>query len=141
MARLQVDNLGWSHPTTSRRRFLRALGAVTSCTALLSTPSPARSQTAQEAEQLNAWTKQGKGFVPANGFVPDKKTALRVAEAILVSVYGEKQIAEEQPLKIALVDNDVWLVWGTLSERAVGGTAVIKISKRTGQVLYLAHGE
>lgn len=141
MTQLQIVNRGWNHPTTSRRRFLRVFGGVTACGALVATPLQARPQTVREIEVTNAWTKQGGGFVPPNGFVPDKKTALKVAEAILVSVYGEKQIAEEQPLKIALVDNDVWLVWGTLDPRDLGGTAVIKISKRTGKVLFLAHGQ
>jgi len=90
---------------------------------------------------LNAWTKQAKGYAPPNGFVPNKKTALNVGEAILTSVYGEKQITQEKPLKIALVENDIRLVWGTLPEGYLGGTAVIKISKRTGKVLFLSHGQ
>ncbi len=89
---------------------------------------------------MDTWTKEGPGYVPPNGFIPDKKTALRVAEAILTAAYGEKQIATEQPLKIALLDNDVWMVWGTLDRRYLGGVAVVKISKKTGKVLYLTHG-
>ena len=89
---------------------------------------------------MNAWTKQGGGDIPPNGFVPDAETALRVGEAILSAVYGEQEIAKQRPLKVALVDKEVWLVWGTLDERCLGGTGVIKISKRTAKVLFLAHG-
>jgi hypothetical protein len=104
-------------------------------------PKQGQGQTMHEVEVMNAWTKEGKGFMPPHGFVPDQRTALRVAEAILTSVYGEQQIAKEHPLKIAQVDGDVWLVWGTLSPRYLGGTAVIKIAKRTGEVLFLSHGQ
>lgn len=141
MTQTQIDNPGWSHPNPSRRQFLQAFGGLAAYGVMLTIPPQAGSQTVQEGEEINAWTKEGKGYVPSDGFVPDKKTALRVAEAILISVYGEQQIAKEQPLEIALVDNDVWLIWGTMHKKVLGGTAVIKISKRTGKVLYLGHGQ
>jgi hypothetical protein len=36
-------------------------------------------------------------YVPKNGFVPDKETAIRIAETVLIPIYGEKQIASERP--------------------------------------------
>ena len=90
---------------------------------------------------MNAWTKQGRGYIPPNGFVPDSKTALKVADAILTAVYGEQEIAKEQPLKVALVDKELWMVWGTLDKRYLGGTAVVKVSKKTGTVVFLSHGQ
>lgn len=140
MSQKQIISRGWSPPTANRRRFLRVFGGVTALGVTLTSASQAGAHTAREIEVMNAWTKQ-RGIVRPDGFVPDKKTALKVAEAILISVYGEKQFAAEQPLKIALVDNDVWLVWGSLDPRRLGGTAVIKISKRTGKVLFLGHGQ
>ena len=141
MTQTQINNLGWNRPTSSRRRFLRVAGAVTALRALMGVPPRAHSQTLKEIEGMNAWTKQGKGYIPPNGFVPDTKTALRVGEAILTAVYGEQEIAKQRPLKVALVDKEVWLVWGTLDKRYLGGTGVVKISKRTGKVLFLAHGQ
>jgi hypothetical protein len=108
---------------------------------LLGLPQQELSQSVHEVEVMNAWTKQGRSFVPPGGYVPDKKTALRVAEAILVAVYGEEQISKEQPLRTALVEKDIWLIWGTLPRKYLGGTAVIKICKRTGKVLFLSHGQ
>ena len=118
-----------------------AFGGLLATSFLLGIPRQGDSQSSHEVEVMDAWTKSGKSYVPPNGMVPNKRTALQVAEAVLTSVYGEQQIAKEQPLKVALVAGDVWLVWGTLPKRYVGGTAVIKISKRTGKVLFLSHGQ
>jgi NTF2 fold immunity protein of polymorphic toxin system component len=89
--------------------------------------------------------EQAKSFVPKDGFVPNAETAVKVAEAVLIPVYGEKQIINERPLKAAL-DGDVWTVTGTLhrSEKSpeahcVGGTAVVHISKTSSQILFMMH--
>jgi hypothetical protein len=78
---------------------------------------------------------------PKEGFVPNAETAVRVAEAVLIPVYGEKKILSERPFK-ATLGGDVWTVAGTLhcgAPQCVGGTAEVKISKSTGQVLQMIH--
>ncbi len=140
MTQTQMSKVGWSPPSSSRRLFLRVFAAGATVNTLAGGARRASSQTLKEIQGMNAWTKQGRSYIPPNGFVPDTKTALRVAEAILIAVYGEEEIAKQRPFKIALVDNEVWLVWGTLDQRYLGGTGVIKISKRTGKVLFLSHG-
>ena len=40
----------------------------------------------------------GPGYVPQKGVVPDAATAMRVAEAVLVPVYGAGTISSEKPL-------------------------------------------
>ena len=78
---------------------------------------------------------------PRAGFVPDAETAAKIAEAVLIPVYGEKKIASERPFK-AKLDGDVWTVGGTLhcgTPQCAGGTAEVKISKTSGQILFLAH--
>lgn len=83
---------------------------------------------------------------PARGYVPDATTAVRIAEAVLVPVYGAKQVGYEKPFE-ATLDGDVWTVTGTLhcdataKEICVGGTAVVQLSKSTGAVLLLVHEE
>ncbi|MFZ3215341.1 MAG: NTF2 fold immunity protein [Candidatus Acidiferrales bacterium] len=57
--------------------------------------------------------EQAKSFAPKEGFVPNAETAVKVAEAVLLPVYGEEQIISERPFKAAL-DGDVWTVTGTL---------------------------
>jgi hypothetical protein len=52
-------------------------------------------------------------FRPKEGFVPNAETAVKVGEAVLMPVYGEKRIVGERPFKAAL-QGDVWTVEGTL---------------------------
>jgi NTF2 fold immunity protein len=80
---------------------------------------------------------------PKDGFVPDAKTAVKIAEAVLDPVYGEKQIESERPFK-ATLQKGVWIVAGTLncgapSSECSGGTAVVKISKASGEILFMTH--
>ena len=83
-------------------------------------------------------TEAPPSFVPKDGFVPDEATAVKVAEAILVPIYGEREIAGERPFR-ATLNGDTWTVIGTLPPHVVGGTAVVKLSKRDGRILYVIH--
>jgi len=90
----------------------------------------------------SAQTEREPSFHPKNGFVPNAETAVKIAEAVLIPVYGEEKILSERPFKAALQE-DVWTVEGTLhcgeGKRCNGGTAVVKISKSTGQILHMIH--
>jgi hypothetical protein len=82
------------------------------------------------------------GYVPKNGFVPDEKTAIAVAEAVLIPVYGQKQIESEEPFSTRL-DGDTWSVHGSLPNgpNVTGGVAEVQISKSRGCVLHMIHGK
>lgn len=89
----------------------------------------------------------GQGFVPKQGYVPNSTTAVRIAEAVLVPVYGEKQIASERPLTATLKDG-IWTVQGSLhcsdgrggtTTHCVGGVAVVKLSKVDARILSMNH--
>jgi len=91
----------------------------------------------------------GQGFKPEKGFVPDSKTAMKIAEAVLVPVYGDKVIESEKPLT-AKLEHDVWKVYGTLhcpdgnggtSALCDGGVAVVEISKADGRIISMTHGK
>lgn len=84
---------------------------------------------------------------PPKGPVLDSETAIKIAEAALIPVYGQKQIKSERPF-VAELKNDVWTVWGTLhcsdgmggtTTHCVGGVAKVKISKTNGKVLSMSH--
>ena len=99
----------------------------------------------REARPLDKWqtlemTLQGqKSEQPRKGFVPDQKTASRIGEAVAIAFYGEERIAQQRPFN-AHLSGDVWTVMGTLHPKGVlGGTAVVKISRKTGAVLFLTH--
>ena len=57
--------------------------------------------------------KAAKGYVPPDGFVPTAQTAIGVAEAVLIPVYGKDQIESERPFK-ATLNGNVWLVTGSV---------------------------
>ena len=78
--------------------------------------------------------------MPKHGFVPKAETAVRIAEASLVPIYGEDVIAGEQPLVASLRDG-VWYVVGTLPERTLGGVAETRIQKRDARILCLTHAK
>jgi NTF2 fold immunity protein len=74
------------------------------------------------------------------GFVPDEKTAVHLAEAVLSAIYGEQQVTSEQPFS-ATLKGGVWTVTGSLPKGAAGGVAEARISKKTGEVLSVFHGK
>jgi hypothetical protein len=90
---------------------------------------------------------QGTGI--ALGLVPDARTAVLIAEAVLNPIYGEPQIRHERPF-IASLRNGVWGVEGTLHEGllgflglepTLGGVAFVQISKTNAQILRITHGK
>jgi len=86
----------------------------------------------------------GRGFKPESGYVPDSQTAVRIAEAVLTPVYGEKQIESERPFTAKLKDG-VWTVTGTLrcpyGNVCEGGVAEVRLSKDDARILYMLHGQ
>ena len=59
-------------------------------------------------------------YVPVAGFVPDDKTAIRIAVAILRPIYGDKVVLAQKPFVATLTD-DTWTITGTLPRDAKGG--------------------
>src|SRR5271165_6388240 len=91
----------------------------------------------------------GQGYKPKSGYVPDSRTAVKIAEAVLIPIYGEKQIQSERPFTAKLKD-DVWIVTGTLycpdgkggtTTSCDGGVAEVHISKSDARVLHMMHGQ
>ena len=81
------------------------------------------------------------GYAPPAGYVPDAKTAVNIAEAVLVPVYGKKQIESERPFTATLKDG-VWTVAGTLHCLGrKGGVAVVRMAKQDARIVYMLHGQ
>lgn len=93
--------------------------------------------------------------VPENGYVPDAKTAVKIAEAVLSPIYGERHIKSQRPFWATLKE-DTWLVQGTLycsdnffdfitevvffwKKKCQGGTAEVEISRESGKILRHIH--
>ncbi len=90
---------------------------------------------------------KAQSYVPKDGFVPDSATAVKIAEAVLIPVYGKEKIESEQPFK-AKLENGIWTVNGTLycpdgkggvAQDCDGGTAEVKLSRADGRVLKMIH--
>jgi hypothetical protein len=79
-------------------------------------------------------------YKPAGGYVPDAKTAIRIAVAVWEPIYGEKQIGKQKPYQATLT-NGVWTVEGTFHGSGFGGVAVAEISKDDARVLRVSHGK
>ncbi|WP_052732488.1 YbbC/YhhH family protein [Hymenobacter terrenus] len=100
------------------------------------------------ASSTNAQTPKAKlqepsaspSFIPAGGFVPDAATAIRIAEAVWLPIYGKK-VLTEKPYTARLIGKGVWVVEGSLREGRDGGVAYIEISKRDGRILEVIHGK
>jgi hypothetical protein len=104
--------------------------------------------TALSCAALLLGTTLGQGYRPSSGFVPDESTALRVAEAVLIPVYGEKGIESERPFT-AKLKGGVWTVAGTLrcsdgkggftTDDCAGGVATVQISKQDARIISMIH--
>jgi hypothetical protein len=80
------------------------------------------------------------GFKPKDGYVPDGKTAIKIAVAVWEPIYGEEQVAKEKPYRATLT-HGVWTVEGSLPASVVGGAAVAEIAKDDGRILRVSHGK
>jgi NTF2 fold immunity protein len=76
------------------------------------------------------------GFPPEQGLVPDKITAVKIAEAIWLPLYGE-MIYDQRPYRVRLVDDSIWIVHGQYATEVarVGLIVHAKIRKSDGKVL------
>lgn len=77
---------------------------------------------------------------PADGYVPNKDVAIKIAVAVWEPIYGADQVAGEKPYRATLSEG-VWTVEGTLPEGSKGGVAVAEISKKDGRILRVSHGK
>jgi hypothetical protein len=88
---------------------------------------------------------QGRKSKPK--FVADSATAVEIAEAALIPVYGRKHIESERPFT-ATLSNGVWTVSGTLrcsdgkggtTTICDGGAAAVEIAQKDGHILRMWH--
>lgn len=66
--------------------------------------------------------------------------AIQVAEPILFSIYGKRNIRNEKPYESYLINN-YWIIKGTLPKDYVGGTFLIILDARDSKIIRLTHGK
>jgi hypothetical protein len=79
-----------------------------------------------------------KPYLPKGGIIKSKEMAIQIAEIYLKGIFGPDVIENEKPFEVYKY-NGYWLIAGTLPKEWVGGTVVIIISQKTGQVLAIEH--
>lgn len=72
--------------------------------------------------------------------VPNEKTAIAIAKAIWLPIYG-KSIKREKPYIAYLNRDDIWVVNGTFHGLRFGGVAYAFIRKKDGKIIYVIHGQ
>ena len=80
----------------------------------------------------------GEAEAQRRGMVPDKETAIKIAESIWYPIYGS-HIYSELPFIAELEGDTVWVVQGSLPKGKIGGCAMIRIRKSDAAVLYVIH--
>ena len=81
--------------------------------------------------------KTGKPQKFEPDLVPDEKTAIKVANAIWDSRYGNSTVVRDLPYTVTLEENKVWFVKTNLPKGYVGQILFIKINKYDGKILYV----
>src|SRR5436309_13442205 len=101
--------------------------------------SPLRSLALLASSVTIAFAEDSKHpYMPPGGYVPDSRTAIKIAVAVWESIYGAAQIAREKPYQATLRD-DIWTITGSLPEWTPGGVAIAEISKQDGRILRVSH--
>lgn len=72
--------------------------------------------------------------------VSQKDTAISIAKAVAEEAYGKGAVAGQLPL-VAVLNNGVWHVAGTLPHGVPGGVVEVQISSRDGRILKIIHGK
>jgi hypothetical protein len=90
----------------------------------------------------NLLNAQKLSHIEQYGCVPDKETAIKIAEAIWLPIYGEK-IYNKRPFQAELINNDTWKVVGTIKDKpnsiTVGGVPIIFIRKKDCTIIKVTH--
>jgi hypothetical protein len=93
----------------------------------------------REFEYVRRTMVLSESYHPPKGYVPDADTAVAIAYAVTVPIYGKSEVDGERPLRAELKDGK-WLVLGTFHRPGpAGGTLEVLIDQMNGRILYLNH--
>jgi len=71
-------------------------------------------------------------------YVPNEETAIKIAEAILIPIYGN-EVLDKKPFTARLINGKIWHVEGTISLDELGGVPIIEIQKSDCKILRITH--
>lgn len=70
--------------------------------------------------------------------IKTSSTAISIAEPILFDAFGKKQILDEKPYEVYLIDG-FWYISGTISKGRKGGAFEIILSAKDARIIRLIH--
>ena len=69
-------------------------------------------------------------------YVPDEKTAMHIAEAVLTAEFGEERVKAQLPLHVSGVYQGIWIVQGTEpGPPRMGGGIAVMINRHSGCII------
>jgi hypothetical protein len=91
-------------------------------------------------EIASKYSNLQSGYIPKEGFVPNEITAIKIAEAVWLPIYGEK-VYQNKPYNVKLIKG-VWIIEGTLpSDFTQGGVPYIEVQKKDGKIIKVYHSK
>ena len=93
-----------------------------------------------KSQLKEALTNKTERQILADTLISDKETAIAISEAILFKIYGKENIIKQKPYEINKIDEH-YIINGTLALNKKGGTFLIILSAKDGQVIKLTHGK
>lgn len=96
---------------------------------------------------------QDYNYIPKEGYVPDSVTAIKIAEAVWMPIYGITIYGSRPFIAKLSKDKKVWTVTGTFNRSepdtvkgdtvivSKGGVPYVEINKQDCKILRLYHGE
>jgi hypothetical protein len=87
---------------------------------------------------VNKTVEEYRSNPDLEGYVPNDETAIKIAEAVWLPIYGS-EIYDYRPFK-AKLNGDVWEVTGTVHTRK-GGSPFAAIQKKDAQIINITHEE
>ncbi|MDP9099561.1 MAG: YbbC/YhhH family protein [Verrucomicrobiota bacterium] len=123
---------------------MRTLFLIITASSLCAWPLPdagAVEATREEIEKAVQEALQQKAPLPGDSLVvPNGEVAQAIHCAVAGAVYGSKEIEKQRPF-FAVRSGDFWVVSGYLPPDTLGGVAVTVIRAKTGEVIWITHGQ
>jgi hypothetical protein len=80
------------------------------------------------------------GYIPEKGYVPDEKTAIKIAKIVWEPIFGKKYLIwNKYKYRIELIDDATWVIEGVNQLGRLGGGPCIKIDKQRGTILEVSY--
>ncbi|MGA3211117.1 MAG: NTF2 fold immunity protein [Terriglobales bacterium] len=114
------------------------------------TEEPVTSRPAEVAAATStggpAFSREQPGQSGTRQYIPDEATAVRIAEAVLLPIYGPSELQAERPLRAKLRGDD-WIVHGDLHKPIRSGKVIlsgamfVEINRTTGAIKAVYHSK